>query len=879
MASIDIIRDNTIVPDTLQSNIVVNRFISTPKRKVIVTTDFKGIQEFKNGKLIQTKQASPTHTYADLKWLNDSLLILVSETSIMAFDKNYDLVSQTKKDTAVFLDTKVYYDSKKRIWAATNAGLQLIDGIPKKNIPITFTALPPPFDIPDLKQKKIFDLFEDAESVMWFATAEGIVKVNTDGSHQLITVKNGLPSNIVTSIFQDKEKNLWFGTAGGLAKLITRQSIRLYPMENGFYVSDYLHLLYPFKKNKILIGTTKGSLVFDKSTADFTPVANNEREVFYSVISKTAPVLLLGVNGMATFDSATFHYSNIFPLPLKLTSRIISDKDNNLFVSNTDQLFFISGKTQYKVLDSRASSLLIDKKGDLWVGTWQNGLFRIRYSFTNNRFTTVASDHYLLNENIRCLYEDASGNIWVGTRYQGVYRFMKNEKDSFNITNFSQSNGLSSNFVRGIREDANGNYWIAFYQGLDKLIPHDSGFRVFNFSRINNYFAGIIGIETDADHALWIATTEGLAQITDGEMEKLPPLPVYITKIFSPDSSYPVSPKQIQLNYLQNQLQFEFSAPSYINEKQVLYSYRLSGSSAMTWSVANNQHSVSYASLQPGSYLFEVRTLGWNGDWGSAAKFEFIIRPPFWKTWWFITALFILIGYMIYWLIRKRIKAIRHEAAMKQKIAETETIALRAQMNPHFIFNCLNSIDNLIQINEREKATLYLSKFAKLIRSILENSVNNAVPCWKDMETLQLYLELEALRFDNKFTYQVSMSDEIQNGDYKVPPLVIQPFVENAIHHGLLNKIEGDKKLLVTVSVSGNHIHYIIQDNGVGRATAAAYKQLDKPAHSSMGMQITADRIDLFNQRTHGSVKVTDLYDDMNSPVGTKVEVELNIQS
>ena len=202
-------------------------------------------------------------------------------------------------------------------------------------------------------------------------------------------------------------------------------------------------------------------------------------------------------------------------------------------------------------------------------------------------------------------------------------------------------------------------------------------------------------------------------------------------------------------------------------------------------------------------------------------------------------------------------------------------MALRAQMNPHFIFNCLNSIDNLIQMNEKEKATLYLSKFAKLIRSILENSNKNVVPCWKDMETLQLYLQLEELRWDKKFTYQVTIAEDILNGDYKVPPLIIQPFVENAIHHGLLNKIDGDKKLLIYVTASNNYIHYVIEDNGVGRTKANTYKQLNKPSHQSMGMQITADRIHLFNQGKDGSVTITDLENEQHEPIGTRVAIVL----
>ena len=147
------------------------------------------------------------------------------------------------------------------------------------------------------------------------------------------------------------------------------------------------------------------------------------------------------------------------------------------------------------------------------------------------------------------------------------------------------------------------------------------------------------------------------------------------------------------------------------------------------------------------------------------------------------------------------------------------------------------------------------------------------------METLKLYLELEELRCDKKFTYKINVADEIMNGDYKVPPLVIQPFVENAIHHGLLNKINADKKLTIDVTVNNSHIYYSIEDNGVGRAKAESYKQLNRPAHESMGMQITTDRINLFNQGKNGSVKITDLVNERNEATGTRVEVILINQS
>lgn len=240
-------------------------------------------------------------------------------------------------------------------------------------------------------------------------------------------------------------------------------------------------------------------------------------------------------------------------------------------------------------------------------------------------------------------------------------------------------------------------------------------------------------------------------------------------------------------------------------------------------------------------------------------------------------------------LMGNKIKSIEAEQLLQQtniemygineQLLKAKLEALRAQMNPHFIFNCLTSIDNLIQIDEKEKATLYLSKFAKLIRSILENATSNVVPCWKDMETLKLYIELEELRWDKKFSYKVEIADEILNGDYKVPPLIIQPFVENAINHGLLNKIEGKKELFISVSAVNNQIRYLIEDNGVGRAKANEYKQMNRPSHQSMGMQITTDRINLFNQHENGFVKITDMMDEQEQPCGTRVIIELINQS
>lgn len=204
---------------------------------------------------------------------------------------------------------------------------------------------------------------------------------------------------------------------------------------------------------------------------------------------------------------------------------------------------------------------------------------------------------------------------------------------------------------------------------------------------------------------------------------------------------------------------------------------------------------------------------------------------------------------------------------------ESEMAALKAQMNPHFIFNCINSIDALIQSNDKYNATLYLNKFAKLIRSILDSSKQNMVSFSKDIETLKLYIELEQLRNENKFTSQLDIDEELMNSDCKVPPLIIQPFVENAIIHGLRNKEGNDGRLIIAISKTDQHIIYSVTDNGIGRQSS---QKINAGKEKSYGIQMSYDRIKLFNKEDQSSVTINDLYDN-EKIAGTRVIVNLKM--
>jgi hypothetical protein len=245
----------------------------------------------------------------------------------------------------------------------------------------------------------------------------------------------------------------------------------------------------------------------------------------------------------------------------------------------------------------------------------------------------------------------------------------------------------------------------------------------------------------------------------------------------------------------------------------------------------------------------------------------------------FSALILLLLTIVIAFSINKSIQAKkkRTEFSFKQKIAESQIQSLRAQMNPHFIFNCLNSIENFMMQNEKRKASDYLHKFSLLIRTILDSSRNELTTVALDMEALKLYIDLEQMRFNNKFSYKENIGPLLTAEDRNVPSLLIQPFVENAIVHGIAHSDRTDLKLVVSATLENNYIKYVIQDNGIGRTKAADYNKLNKLHHKSVGLKITEDRIRLFNgeENLNGYIKIIDLYNADNKPDGTRVEVKI----
>ncbi len=220
------------------------------------------------------------------------------------------------------------------------------------------------------------------------------------------------------------------------------------------------------------------------------------------------------------------------------------------------------------------------------------------------------------------------------------------------------------------------------------------------------------------------------------------------------------------------------------------------------------------------------------------------------------------------------------ESEFAHKLAETEMTALRAQMNPHFIFNCLNSIKLYTLENDNLKATEYMTKFSRLIRLVLENSRSERITLANELETLELYIEMEAMRFKDKVAYEITVADDVDTQYIEIPPLLIQPYIENAIWHGLMHKEGGG---LITIAVKTLHATSLLQititDNGIGRAASAALKSKSATKQKSFGLKMTSERIELINQlyKTNTTLRIEDLEDSKGNATGTKVIVEIPV--
>ncbi len=578
--------------------------------------------------------------------------------------------------------------------------------------------------------------------------------------------------------------------------------------------------------------------------------------------------------------------------------------------------------------------VLQHRSGDLWLTSRRNGVFRIRAGdgavthFRNELNDSVSTNQYIWVEHI---FEDSRGWVWIRLArsycvfqpererllkfpYQAgqrtnTFRYLRNfaedrlgrvwlasEDEGLGLTDparpeagvirrLTDAHGLPSNRLRYLEADAGGNIWVATANGLARLDPEHLRFQHYG----RRYGIPDNGMTLDlleSSGEIAMGYTGGLALFHPDSLRPIEEKPrPYLTsfKVFDKelaDAGRLFDGDPIELSYRQNFFSFEFSRIGYSIDPANHFAYRLQGFEE-DWNYGGGRRYAAYTNVPGGDYVFQVRAATREKEWNETTySLPIHISTPWWKTWAFslgMLALLLLAAYTIY---RYRIARIRREERMRsefeKKLTNVEMSALRAQMNPHFIFNCLNSIDYYILKNETEKASDYLNRFSRLIRLILQNSSANYVNLKDELEALKLYMEMESLRFDHKFSYEVSVDASLQPEQVEIPPMLFQPYLENAIWHGLMHK-EGHGMVRIALSRRNGYLKCVIEDDGIGREQAQRLKSKNSVRKKSMGMRITSDRIELINRLydTHTSVRVIDLKDEAGKAAGTRVELDI----
>lgn len=680
-----------------------------------------------------------------------------------------------------------------------------------------------------------------------------------------------LPGQTVGCITQDFEGGLWMSSID----------------QGVFYIPNLHNIIY---QNYSGLDATiadilvSDSLIYiasgDHRVYKLNPNGSVERSKPYATINNIGDVRLRLLDGKFYYlgsNTGEFDETSLTFFPhqgMHWNQVSVSAHDAAIFPGygliglSFNRIFFVENGDWKRsiIIPVRGNCLhFMSENNELWIGS-RDGLFAF-----NGIDVYEIFDQIFNGQSITSIVNSNSGKTYVTTKSSGLYTY-----DRGTWSHISTENGLSSDFCTDVYIDQIDQVWVSTKRGLsyfDENNPHS----IEQLNRSN----GLNSNETVGcariDDKLYVITRQGLEIIDLLEIERNKSL----AKINLEDiamNGMKVSGSNT-FSYDENNFIFDVRAVSYKELFVERYAYQLAGYDAEM--IVTNNDKLEFKKLPPGHYDLFLADVDENGKPTTPELFySFTIEAPFWIRWWFLLFAVGFFGLIIFWIVRWRVsflnKKNREKSEIETLIAEHRMTALRAQMNPHFIFNSINSIQDFVLNNETQQAYDYLSKFAKLIRLVLNNSGENEISVEREVEWLKLYVSLEQLRFKNSFDFVLEMNDNmLENSDYKIPTMIIQPFVENAIWHGLMPMSQMRKGILkVNFHLNEEKLTIEIIDNGVGRKYAEEMHQND--IHVSMGMAIVHDKIEALAKLNQSKLhlKIIDVVENQK-PAGTHVVITI----
>ena len=706
-------------------------------------------------------------------------------------------------------------------------------------------------------------LFSDGDGYVWVASIDGVarfpVKGQLFGLIRIARQSNGYPAGVnnIRGMAEDGEGNLWMATGTGFVHWSRRNnnmevflheegsvSGPSYPSIRGIGLDGNFLILAPADRG-IWIMNTRTKQFRRPDYASPYVQRRSEGDFFDGLTTlQSGDHVLNGRDALYLLKGKTFLLDTIdCPAGRENTNFAYQGKDGWVWVTTTRGLHLFDEKMKYiqpvplpgnpqnisAGFIMKDNSLLVASDSGVQVVGYKSGRFNI------HKYAKVLDGKFFTN-----LYIDNKDILWA-TSDDGIYRYDPAHKrlNLFDYTDNVQGYGFNLN--SWVRSKDDGMLFLGGINGLNYLQP-------------------------------------------DQFFDNLQPPPVKIAELrLGNDSSVFATNELINIPWEARNITVSFVSPWYNNAAKLHYRYKLESVDEQ-WHYAGNLQELRFAQLAPGRYRLLIESSLNKADWTTMlTPLQFNILTPVWRSWWFILISMAIIAVSVSWVLRlfwNKQKAEKILMETRNQVADIEMQALRAQMNPHFIFNSLNSINRYIVKSDQATASLYLTRFAKLIRLILDNSNSKSVSLASELEALKLYIDMEAIRFEKQFTYEIRVAPGIETEAVQVPPMIIQPFVENAIWHGLLHK---DAPGHLSIEVCCKHegvLECRIMDNGIGREKAKELKSKSAATRKSLGMKITEDRLTLLNSqaRVSATITVDDLFGPDRQPAGTLVTIKIPVE-
>ncbi len=707
---------------------------------------------------------------------------------------------------------------------------------------------------------------------LWFGAKEGLTKLE-NGKFSVFRESQGLPYSNVKSLGKDREGNLWIGTDGKGVLMQAGRSFTSYSTKDGLH-SDLAMDICKTDTGSLVFGSYDSGLAVYNGT-EFIEYAYNDKlpgSTVWVLESDEQGNLWAGTSQGLYHEKRgeTYVLTHQNGLPgirvtalLKDESAIWAGAENGFAkVDKNGMVVEVhSDSTGFKGKRIRSLEKL---NGDLWIGAEGSV-----YKYSKEQFTEIEIDS-TGEKPVYCIKQDSYNKLWVGTS-NGLYNL---DPENNRLSRVEFNSGFASRNINFLTNLADSTLLIGTNNGLYRL--ELASFYKNGEIKSKHYtnYEGLISGETNQNavyydgEVVWFGTTSGAVKFNpyrDSYKIELPPA-LNLTQVqlflqstdwlemsdtISTQTGLPVDPV---LKYDNNYLTFYYAGANFTNPDKVRYRYRLAGADEK-WLGPTESRSVTYAYLPHGDYSFLLESYSIDEpDLVSSLNFDFIITPPFYLRPWFFVLVGILVIALFYAIVLSRVKKEQQKRATLQLQFQSRLMALESQtlnssMNRHFIFNALNSIQYYINMQDRKSANRYLTSFAKLIRKNLDSSQQNETSLADELERIELYLSLEQMRFQDRFDYAVHIDSEINTETVEIPAMILQPFLENSIWHGIL-PTEAHGKINLNITNHQTEVVIEIRDNGIGVETSMRNKNGSEETHISKGMEITHNRIQLYRKMT-----------------------------